>query len=429
MTPERRSKGIEQQRAAVGPLSPASVALLLVSVLVVGGAAIWFGWQAFATTAHAIVITAPAGGATVSEGSISTVSENSQSAPPSPPSATATRPAATAAPSPAAPPTEAVIYLPTATPPPSDTPTPPPRPTPAMPDDPLTGLPVARARTQLRPIIVMIDNHPDAVPQSGLDKAAVVYEALAEGGITRFMAVFDAASPAADEIGPVRSARIYYVNWALPYHPIYVHAGGSPGALNTLPTLSAVDNTDLLVDGPSWRSSDRLMPHNLYISSASMEQWAAAQGMSAGDYADNRLLHKPDQPRPDHPRISFDFGTISRSDVVWSYNAAGNNYLRTMWGQAHYDRITGQQLSAKNVIILFTTRADIIGDEKGRIEVGTVGGGDALFAVDGTVLAGRWQKDSDAAPLRFYDSNGAEMQFNRGNMWIEVLPNGQQITY
>jgi hypothetical protein len=275
----------------------------------------------------------------------------------------------------------------------------------------------------------MIDNHPNAVPQSGLDKAAIVYEALAEGGITRFMAVFDASSPDASEIGPMRSARVYYIEWAEPYQALYVHAGGSPGALDLLWHVPLI-NTDLLSTGPSWRSSDRLAPHNLYTSAALLKQWMASQGTQAADFSAARLLHKDDRPQPaPRPRISFDFGSLSPSNVVWDYDPASNSYRRWMWGVPHVDRITGKQLSAKNVVIMFIVRSDIIGDDKGRIEVGTSGSGEALFALDGTVVAGKWRKDSPAAPLRFLDASGAEMQFNRGNTWIEALPLGQKVGY
>ncbi len=319
--------------------------------------------------------------------------------------------------------------MPTITPLPSDTAVPSDTPTPVNPPDPLTGLPSDAATTQLRPYITMIDNHPDAAPQSGLDKAAIVYEALAEGGITRFMAVFDGSSLDTSEIGPIRSARVYYVEWAEPYQALYVHAGGSPAALDLLWNVPLI-NTDLLSTGPSWRSSDRLAPHNLYTSSAMLKKWMANQGTQNADFSAARLLHKDDNPQHGpHTRISFDFGTLSPSDVIWGYDASSNSYLRWMWGTPHLDRITAQQLRAKNVVIIFTTRNDIVGDDKARIEVGTSGGGKALFALDGNVVAGRWQKDSPASPLRFFDSSGAEMQFNRGNTWIEVLPIGQKVVY
>ncbi len=441
-------------------VSPLLLALFGASMVVALAMVAWFGWQGRDDQSREVVISAPAV-PIVSEG---IVGDGPRASDPHPSthvaSATATAftggEAATDPPTPSQggagtespplplkgkagqgdgaptlPPTSAslVIYMPTITPLPSSTPVPSVTSTPVNPPDPLTGLPIDATTAQLRPYIAMIDNHPNAVPQSGLDKAAIVYEALAEGGITRFMAVFDGSSPDASEIGPIRSARVYYIEWAEPYQALYVHAGGSPAALDLLWHVLLI-NTDLLSTGPSWRSSDRLAPHNLYTSSTTLKKWMADHGTQSVDFSAARLLHKDDNPRPGpHTRISFDFGAVSRSDVVWGYDPTTNSYLRWMWGAPHLDRISGQQLSAKNVVIVFTTRSDITGDDKGRIEVGTSGSGAALFALDGTVVAGRWQKDSPAAPLRFLDSSGAEMQFNRGNTWIEALPVGQKVGY
>ncbi len=428
----RRSLESSPVEAPAVFLSPLTLALLAVSVLVVATAVGWFSWQALDGQTRQVVITAPSG-PLVSEGTVGDLPRVGQENAPMPTTrpASPTRAAPIAANVPTTLPinTPLIIYLPTMTPVPSETATPSATATPQTPPDLLTGLPTAAAVAQLRPYIVMIDNHPDAYPQSGLDKAAIVYEALAEGGITRFMAVFDGSSNAASEIGPVRSSRVYYIEWAEPYRALYVHAGGSPAALDLLWHVQMI-NTDLLSIGPSWRSSDRLAPHNLYTSAPLLKKWMATQGTQAADFSANRLLHKDDQPRPGpHPSISFDFGSISRSDVTWSYNPTNNSYLRWMWGAAHVDRITGQQLSAKNLVIIFTNRSDIIGDDKGRIEVSTSGGGDALFALDGKVVAGKWQKGGPGMPLRFLAANGAEMQFNRGNTWIEVLPIGQQVKY
>lgn len=409
-------------------LNPMLLALLSLSVLVIFAAVAWLALQGTTSQAQQVTIAAPSG-PLVSEGRISdapgalaavstaTHLPASPTAPPSP-----TQPPPTDTPQPTS--TALLIVLPTVTPIPTATPTP------LFAADPLTGLPVTPNALHQRPYIVMIDNHPDAAPQSGLDKTAMVFEALAEGGITRFMAVFDGSSPDASEIGPVRSARAYYIDWANPFHALYVHAGGSPAALDLLWNVPLV-NTDLLSTGPSWRGTDRLAPHNLYTSSPMLKDWMAKQGTASDDtFQNDRLLHKDDNPNPNsQQKISFDFGSVSRSDVVWAYDAGSNSYLRWMWGQPHTDLVTGQQLSARNVIIIFTSRADIIGDDKGRIEVGTTGTGDALFAMDGTVTAGKWQKDSAETPLQFFDQSGTEMRFNRGNTWVEVLPIGQKVSY
>jgi hypothetical protein len=134
--------------------------------------------------------------------------------------------------------------------------------------DPMTGAPaLARGALRQRPIVVMIDNHPNSYPQSGLDKAAVVFEALAEFGLTRFMAVYaPGITPEASSIGPVRSARLYFVQWAMEFRGLYVHAGGAPQALETLQnTMSLVDVDALFRDRSVYftRIAQRSAPHNL----------------------------------------------------------------------------------------------------------------------------------------------------------------------
>ena len=331
--------------------------------------------------------------------------------------------------------TEGAVILrlpPSLTPGPTSTPTP--VPTAIIYRDSLTGLEISAEEANLRPLLVMIDNHWDAAPQSGLDHASLVYEALAEGGITRFAAIFDGSSGEVAEIGPVRSSRIYFVEYALPYSPLYVHAGGSPAALDYL-TNPAHDllNLDLLEAGPSWRSTARLAPHNLYAKSSSLRAYLSQQQLSSPSPLQTAgWQHKADQPPATPPvstTISFSFSDANRSDVLWKYDFATNRYLRSQWGGPHSDLISGEQLTAHNVAILFATTAPLIGDEKLRIEVATSGEGDALFAIDGQLRLGKWQKPGQSDPLTFTYADGSPVAFNRGNTWVEVLPSSRKVLF
>ncbi len=332
-------------------------------------------------------------------------------------------------------PTEGAVILrlpPSLTPGPTSTTTP--IPTAIIYRDSLTGLEISAEEANLRPLLVMIDNHWDAAPQSGLDHASLVYEALAEGGITRFAAIFDGSSGEVAEIGPVRSSRIYFVEYALPYSPLYVHAGGSPAALDYL-TNPAHDllNLDLLAAGPSWRSPDRLAPHNLYAKSSSLRAYLSQQQLSTPSPLQTAgWQHKADQPPATAPvstTISFSFSDANRSDVLWKYDFATNRYLRSQWGGPHSDLVSGEQLTAHNVAILFATTAPLIGDEKLRIEVATSGEGDALFAIDGQLRPGKWQKPGQSDPLTFTYADGSPVAFNRGNTWVEVLPTSRKVLF
>src|SRR6266540_103575 len=270
---------------------------------------------------------------------------------------------------------------PTAAPQPSATPTP----SSLAP----TGAPgLARGALRQRPIIVMIDNHPDAYPQSGLDHAAVVFEALAEFGVTRFMALYaPGITPDAPQIGPVRSTRLYFAQWATGFHPLYVHAGGSPQGLALVESTDQLINVDALRgDGGAYfaRSSDREAPHNLYISSADLEHAAADRGV--GDFAHPEVgfLFKTDTPeaqRPASEHLTY-FFIYKEDNAGWEYDPKTNGYLRLRRDNPARDAATGKQLWTKNVVVIEVVEAKIAGDEKGRIEQEVIGTGPARVFMD-----------------------------------------------
>jgi hypothetical protein len=316
-------------------------------------------------------------------------------------------------------------------PPPTELPTATPNPV----ADPITGAPaLARGALRRRPLAVMIDNHPDAYPQAGLDRAAVVFEALAEFGITRFMALYaPGITPEAAQIGPVRSTRLYFAQWAMGFHPLYAHAGGSPQG------LALVENTDELVNLDAefnanipyfGRTSDRVAPHNLYTSSADLERAAADLGVSDFDRPEVGFLFKTDAPeaqRPASEQINY-FFLYQEDDAGWDYDPPTNGYLRLRRGRPARDAATGDQLWAKDVVVIEVPEGRIPGDEKGRIDQEVVGSGEARVFMDGVERAAKWRKDDAAAPLRFYDAAGSELALNAGPVWIAALPSLENLT-
>ncbi len=243
----------------------------------------------------------------------------------------------------------------------------------------------------------MIDNHPDAYPQTGLDRAAVVFEALAEFGVTRFMAVYaPGITPEAPQIGPVRSTRLYFAQWAMGFHPIYAHAGGSPQGLELVQSTDQLVNLDAQFDknvAYFRRSSDRPAPHNLYTSSADLEQAAANLGVASFDDAEVGFLFKVDVPeaqRPDLERLDY---FIYREDQAgWDYDPQTNGYLRLRRDRPARDAATDQQLWTKNVVVIEVSEAPIAGDEKGRIEQDVIGSGAARVFMDGVERSATWRK-------------------------------------
>jgi hypothetical protein len=332
----------------------------------------------------------------------------------------------TSAPTPTSPP-------PTAAPTATLAPTAAPNPT----ADPITGAAgLARGALTQRPYVVMIDNHPEAYPQTGLDHAAVVFEALAEFGVTRFMAIYaPGLSPEAPAIGPVRSTRLYFAQWAMGFHALYAHAGGSPQGLALTESTDQVVNLDALhlKTGESsyfWRDNDRAAPHNLYTSSAELSRAAEDRGGDGPAYDQIGFLFKTDAPAAQRPASQqLDYFFIYPQDPAgWTYDPKTNGYLRLRRGRPARDADSGAQLWTKNVVVMEVVEDRIAGDEKGRIEQQVVGSGRARVFTDGVEREVDWQKDAPAAPLSFYEVSGDEVQFNAGPIWIAAIPTLDNLT-
>jgi hypothetical protein len=280
----------------------------------------------------------------------------------------------------------------------------------------------------------MIDNHPVAYPQTGLDHAAVVFEALAEFGVTRFMAVYaPGITTDASRIGPVRSTRLYFAQWAIGFHALYAHAGGSPQGLELVESTDQLVNLDALKAASSsyfGRDPEHDPPHNLYTSSAELERAANDLSVADLDQPDLGFLFKsdaPDQQRPAAQQLDYFF--IYREDSAgWSYDRQTNGYLRLRRGKPARDAATDEQLWAKNVVVIEVEEAPIAGDPKGRIEQDVIGSGRARVFMDGVEREVTWRKDTAAAPLRFFDDASTETRLNAGPVWIVALPSLDNLT-
>jgi hypothetical protein len=318
---------------------------------------------------------------------------------------------------------------PIATPEPTATPEPP-TPTPEPEGSRVTGEnSFARGAIEHRPWMVMIDNHPDAYPQSGLGQASILFEGLAEGGSTRYMALFqDGITPDLAQIGPVRSARIYFVQWAMGYHPLYVHVGGSPDGQELAQTTDQLINLELddFIPNPDqqygWREASRFAPHNLYTSSELLRR--AAEDKDVADFDDPKAGYLFDRigPAESPAATSITYYFNQSYYISWSYDPQTNSYYRTRWGSPHIDPLTGEQIRMRNVVVMEVDEDVRPGDEKGRIDLQVVGSGRAVIFMAGRRIDGTWRKDAAEAPLRFYDNNDAEMVFNLGQISVAAIP-------
>ncbi|RJR15434.1 DUF3048 domain-containing protein [Candidatus Microgenomates bacterium] len=310
-----------------------------------------------------------------------------------------------------------------------------------------------------RPLAVMIENHVDARPQTGLSYADVVYEAVAEGGITRFMGVYYCGI-AAYNIGfaPVRSARTYYVDWVSEYDALYNHVGGA-GRCNDdtvderakalcqideygikdmdqfgLPFKVCRRNENRLGRVVAWEHTVECFSNELYNYAQEKYDWTNvdAEGVAWDENFDSWTF-KDDAKEGDRGTVSSisfvhwegydnDFG------VQWNYDSASNSYKRVMGGQPHVDFENKQQLIAKNVVIQMTREIDSV-DEHAHVLYDTIGTGKALIFQDGDVIVGTWKKPKRTARTKFYDAQGKEVALNRGPVWIEVMSNLVDVTY
>ncbi|RUT30473.1 DUF3048 domain-containing protein [Paenibacillus zeisoli] len=285
---------------------------------------------------------------------------------------------------------------------------------------PLTGEPLD-APMQNRPLAVMINNAPAARPQSGLLSADIVYEVLAEGGITRLVAIFQSAENAA-KIGPVRSIRPYLIDLGESYHGVLVHAGGSTDAYALIQSLHKEDLDEISNAGAYfWRDKSRKAPHNLYTSGDKLIAGAQKRGYTLQDSAvPAYTFHKEDDPAVGDPASKVEIKFLLDSyHVSYIYNAKTKVYERFIGKKAHKDKDSGTQLSAENVVILGADHQIL--DKVGRLSVDLNSGGPAILLQRGRVIHGQWvRKKNDV--IRFV-KDGAEVPFYPGKTYFSIVPN------
>jgi hypothetical protein len=320
---------------------------------------------------------------------------------------------------------------PGASPSPSAPPAPTPVPTPVLVPAPLTGRLVASAAAIRHPIAVMIDDLGAARPQSGFNAASIVWQAPAEGGIPRYMLVFQENIPT--DVGPVRSARYYYIAWAAELKAVYAHSGGSPQALSTLRSKGngqLVYNADEFRWGGSFhRISTRFSPHNLYTTGKQLRGIATAQRAKDAPIA-WPWTFAPDvalRLRPTGGRIQVAY---SYNSIGYDYDRATNTYLRSVTGEKRQiDAATKQRVAPKNVVIMLMSFGPLNdGSHKHRLEAKVVGSGTAWIATNGTTIKGTWKKTSLTAPTRFFDGGGKPVVLTIGQTFVQVMQTGTKVS-
>lgn len=319
-------------------------------------------------------------------------------------------------------------------------PVPEPEPEPVYPyTNPLTGEGVMEDISARRPIAVMFNNLEKALPQLGVGQADVIYEIVAEGGITRMMGVFQDVEGAGD-LGSIRSARDYYVNLAYGHDAIYVHAGGSPQAYEAIRGwgVSAID----FVNGPngveSWRDAQRRSSagyeHSLLTSSANLTEqmpswfrqehkegyqvgWTFEEEAPAGGQAAEKLT----VPFSTYKTGYFTYDR-EKGQYAISQHINGND-------REYVDGNTGEKVLVSNVLVLYTDISAIAGDSAGRMSVRTTGTGEGLLLRDGQVWPITWQRESKSGCYRFVGENGTELPLRPGSSYINVVKSSAQVEW
>ena len=282
----------------------------------------------------------------------------------------------------------------------------------------LNGIQIANQAGQKSPVTaIMIENSPEARPQSGLAQAEVVYEAIAEGGITRFLALYQQHKP--QLIGPVRSVRPYYVDWLAPYQPSVAHVGGSAAALAEVRNGNYRDIDQFFNGAYYWRATDRYAPHNVYTSFEKLDALNAKKGYSSSEFTSFARVDGKAAKTLDTTSVDV---TISSAlfNSHYDYDAATNTYKRSQAGEAHLDREDGQ--IAPSSVVVMNVEMSIVMEDGYRESITTTGTGQAYVFQNGTVQSVTWQKSGKSSPLRLVGADGADISLVRGQTWIAAAP-------
>lgn len=293
-----------------------------------------------------------------------------------------------------------------------------------IPTSPLTGRELNDEALANRPITaIMIENSPNARPQSGLIDSDMVYEAIAEAGITRFMALYQESQP--QYIGPIRSIRSYYLDYLMPFQASIAHVGGSPESLRDIKNLGLRDLDQFFNDSGYWRTNERFAPHNMYSSFERLDKLNNEKNFKLSEF--NNFDRKKDVPQTVTARVI----DLSISGPLYSpqfqYNQTTNRYDRYQGGSPHIDQKSGQVISPNSVIALVVPNG--IGSDGYQNTYNTSGSGAVYVFQDGIVSIGNWSKADRKSPLILKDSNGLPMKINVGQTWISLVGSSTNIVY
>ncbi len=280
-----------------------------------------------------------------------------------------------------------------------------------------------------RSVAVMIDNEKGAWPQSGLNSAYMIYELIIEGGATRFEALFKKDN-LPEKLGPVRSSRHYFLDYAMEHDAIYVHFGWSPLAQSDIPKLK-INNINGIYDTFFWREPPKTSYHNAFTSAERLNKYIKTKGYRDEQKQDCIIEYNQKDTDLENGtnanKIKIKYSNMHNTSYV--YDSDSKTYLRSMRGEEHKDRFTGERFYAKNILI-YEVRDELLPDteDKGRRELYNIGSGEGYYITNGKCIPMKWEKKTRAGRTVYKDLEGNELKFNDGITWVQIVPKYGEIT-
>jgi len=286
---------------------------------------------------------------------------------------------------------------------------------------PLTGLKVKKEKDTTKPVTaIIIENSLEARPQSGLHQSEVVFEAIANGGITRFMALYQQNKPSL--IGPVRSVRSYHPDWVRPFDASIAHVGGSAKALKEIRNGTFRDIDQFFNAGSYWRAGDRYAPHNVYTSFKRLDALNKQKGYKTSSPKPFEREDAKSSKKPTATKIAI---TVSSElyNSTYTYRKKTNTYARSQGGVLHKDREKGT--ITPTVVIALKVDEQTVMEDTWQERITTKGKGKATIFQNGQAIKATWHKAKAGSQLSFTDSDGKKIALARGQTWITAVPNGK----
>jgi hypothetical protein len=283
----------------------------------------------------------------------------------------------------------------------------------------LTGVQVDKDASE-RPLLgVMIENSREARPQTGLDSAGTVFEATTEGGITRYLALYQENIP--EEIGPVRSLRVHFLDWLMGFDSSVAHVGGNERSLELAESRDAKSLSQFKYSEPYYRDEEKRAPHNMYTRTDDLRDLQKELEYSKSSFLEIPRSNDSASQSPTATEITLPFSS-ALYEAKFRYDASANSYARYLAGEPHLDNATGQAITVKNLVVLEL-------EPDNDAQAGALGSGRAFVFKNGEVTEGRWQQSVFNQRIKVTDNQGNEIPLNRGDTWYAALSNGRLPSY